>query len=174
MSDFAVSQYPSYRRSGNLCTTQPTSASMPPPMASPDECGSAEEVTAQASALQAPGDTAEVWETKFGDDMRRLACEILIHICGESCYKYSGAKVEQICRHGPNSSAPPPPRRIHNTLKIQTETAATQANVEPTGAKTLPDGESPRRPTRPSHSPEVTSSSPCPPPRVANYLCLLP
>ena len=29
-----------------------------------------------------------------------MAQEILVHICGESCYKYSGPRVEHICRHG--------------------------------------------------------------------------
>ena len=44
--------------------------------------------------------SAEVWEKLFQADVRRLASEILVHICGESCYKYTGAKCEHICRHG--------------------------------------------------------------------------
>jgi hypothetical protein len=36
----------------------------------------------------------------FAQDVRELAREILVHICGESCYKYSGPKLQQICRHG--------------------------------------------------------------------------
>ena len=32
--------------------------------------------------------------------MRQLAADILIHMCDESCFKYSGAKMTQICRHG--------------------------------------------------------------------------
>ena len=32
--------------------------------------------------------------------MRELVGEILVHVCGDSCYKYSGSKVERICRHG--------------------------------------------------------------------------
>jgi hypothetical protein len=41
-----------------------------------------------------------VWQRLFGNDVRRLAAEILVHICGDSCFKYSGSKVTQICRHG--------------------------------------------------------------------------
>ena len=33
-------------------------------------------------------------------NVHRLASEILVHICGESCYKYTGKKCEHICRHG--------------------------------------------------------------------------
>ena len=32
--------------------------------------------------------------------MRELASEVFVHICGESCHKYSGKKVQQIWRHG--------------------------------------------------------------------------
>ena len=46
------------------------------------------------------GATAAVWERLFAEDVRALAAEILVHICGDSCFKYSGAKVERICRHG--------------------------------------------------------------------------
>ena len=44
--------------------------------------------------------SADVWEQLFGEDVRNLASEILLHICGDSCYKYSGAKMEHICHHG--------------------------------------------------------------------------
>ena len=43
---------------------------------------------------------ADTWEFKFGQDMRRLAIEILIHVCGDSCFKYSGSNTTQIRRHG--------------------------------------------------------------------------
>jgi len=43
---------------------------------------------------------ADAWERRFGEDVRRLGSEILIHVCGESCFKYSGTKATQICRHG--------------------------------------------------------------------------
>ena len=36
----------------------------------------------------------------FAEDVRSLASEIFVHICGDSCHKYSGKKVQQICRHG--------------------------------------------------------------------------
>ena len=44
--------------------------------------------------------SSDEWEKLFATDVRHLATEILTHICGESCYKYSGSKVEHICRHG--------------------------------------------------------------------------
>ena len=40
------------------------------------------------------------WEQAFTEDVRSLAEEILVHVCGESCFKYSGVKVQKICRHG--------------------------------------------------------------------------
>ena len=43
---------------------------------------------------------ADTWEFKFGQDMRRLAIEIMIHVCGDSCFKYSDSNTTQICRHG--------------------------------------------------------------------------
>ena len=43
---------------------------------------------------------ANEWMAHFAADVRKLATEILIHICGDSCFKYSGAKMTQICRHG--------------------------------------------------------------------------
>ena len=50
--------------------------------------------------MPSEAEKADVWEKLFSADVRKLASEILVHICGESCYKYSGAKVEHICRHG--------------------------------------------------------------------------
>ena len=43
---------------------------------------------------------ASEWQQVFAEDVRGLASEILVHICGDSCYKYSGTKVDRICRHG--------------------------------------------------------------------------
>jgi hypothetical protein len=43
---------------------------------------------------------ADVWQRLFAEDVMQLAQEILIHICGDSCYKYSGARMQHICRHG--------------------------------------------------------------------------
>ena len=36
----------------------------------------------------------------MGRDVRDLAAEILVHMCGESCFKYSGSTKKHICRHG--------------------------------------------------------------------------
>ena len=41
----------------------------------------------------------KVWERSFADDVLELAREILVHVCGESCHKYSG-QTSKICRHG--------------------------------------------------------------------------
>ena len=41
----------------------------------------------------------KVWERFFADDVLELAREILVHVCGESCHKYSG-QTSKICRHG--------------------------------------------------------------------------
>ena len=43
---------------------------------------------------------ARSWEEHFAADVSSLAREILVHMCGESCFKYSGSKMTQICRHG--------------------------------------------------------------------------
>ena len=108
---FAVSQCPSYRRWGTLReVSQP--ASVPDivspekdgpdapgtdvPRVSPDESSCDVSETAKASQ----GATAAIWERLFAADVRNLAQEILLHICGDSCFKYSGSKVEHICRHG--------------------------------------------------------------------------
>ena len=42
----------------------------------------------------------DVWERLFSKDVRELAKETMTHVCGESCYKYSGNKTTKICRHG--------------------------------------------------------------------------
>ena len=43
---------------------------------------------------------AALWQKAFSEDARGLGSEVLVHICGESCFKYSGNRVQQICRHG--------------------------------------------------------------------------
>ena len=72
LSAFAVSKYPKYREIGVL-------------RQEPQE-----------------GDTmsSTIWQQLFSTDVRELVQEVLTHICGESCFKYSGKKVERICRHG--------------------------------------------------------------------------
>ena len=42
----------------------------------------------------------KTWTRLFGEDVRKLATEVLLHICGESCWKHSGGKAVQMCRHG--------------------------------------------------------------------------
>ena len=50
--------------------------------------------------LSAGEQSPHSWEQAFTEDVRSLAEEILVHVCGESCFKYSGVKVQKICRHG--------------------------------------------------------------------------
>jgi hypothetical protein len=78
LGEFAVSRCPSYRRVRVLQQHLLTSSS--------DEVGACE---AMDSAT---------WEKMFSEDVLKLAQEILVHVCGESCFKYSGSKVQQICR----------------------------------------------------------------------------
>ena len=93
LSEFAASACPAYRRLG-VCRATTRSA---------DVCDHPDTATTSAGGAGAeeisPLD-ADTWESRFGDDLRRLATEIPIHICGESCYKYTRAKLTQICRHG--------------------------------------------------------------------------
>ena len=42
----------------------------------------------------------EDWERLFAADILGLASEVLTHICGESCFKYSADSLKLICRHG--------------------------------------------------------------------------
>jgi hypothetical protein len=100
LNEFAVSCCPSYRRlpamrhgeesqiGDDLATTEPpTSRGVVPK----DELGPPSFV----GALE-----AVEWQRLFGEDVRRLGAEVLVHICGDSCHKYSGSKTTQICRHG--------------------------------------------------------------------------
>ena len=56
-----------------------------------------DEVETQATSTD---DCSGTWENFFATDVRNLAQEIFVHICGDSCHKYSDAKKVQICRHG--------------------------------------------------------------------------
>ena len=87
LHEFAVSECPKYRRLGTLRNSSSD--------ASNDALAPQEP---QAPRIEGLG--SDDWRDRFGADVRRLATEVLIHICGESCYKYSGAKMTQICRHG--------------------------------------------------------------------------
>ena len=55
--------------------------------------------TPQRKVCVTPETEVSSWERHFGKDATALGSEILVHICGESCFKYSGGKVAQICRH---------------------------------------------------------------------------
>lgn len=55
---------------------------------------------ATLGAVPTEDDAASRWESSFAQDVRGLAAEIFVHICGESCHKYTGKKAQQICRHG--------------------------------------------------------------------------
>jgi len=86
---FSVARTPAYRRLPTLLEETVTSSDngdAPPSV----EC----------KVLLTPESSAAVWEHDLGEDARALASEILVHICGESCFKYFGDKVQQICRHG--------------------------------------------------------------------------
>ena len=65
----------------------------------------AQSEVAKPSADQPPDvpqtdDDRDQWKAFFAADVRALAQEIFVHICGDSCHKYSGKKKEKICRHG--------------------------------------------------------------------------
>ena len=78
LSDFPVAHCPGYRRYGMLQADEMTSSEDPQglPMG-PDE-----------------------WEHVLAADIETLVSQILTHVCGESCYKYTKAKCTRICRHG--------------------------------------------------------------------------
>jgi len=81
LNEFEVAHCPAYRRMGTVRAARDSA-----------ESSSQHEIVG--------GLGADAWEEQFGRDVRRLATEILVHICGDSCFKYSGAKLTQICRHG--------------------------------------------------------------------------
>ena len=100
LNEFAVSCCPSYRRlpamrhvgkifgGDELATTEASSSRE---VVSKDELGPLSFV----GALEAVD-----WQRLLGEGVRRLGAEVLVHICGDSCHKYSGSKTTQICRHG--------------------------------------------------------------------------
>ena len=96
LNEFAASACPSFRRLGTVgLAPGPADAA-----AGSDADLDADATPAAPSGVEIHGLDADAWELQFGEDVRRLASEILIHICGDSCYKYSGSKMTQICRHG--------------------------------------------------------------------------
>ena len=84
IGEFAVGRTPAFRRHGSLTEG--------PPIA-PDRLSGRSDV---APAVE----DASRWQRSFAADVRSLATELFVHICGDSCYKYSPDKAHQICRHG--------------------------------------------------------------------------
>lgn len=96
ISHFAVGQCPAYRRHGALKREQAT----PDGQSRRHAAGASGDAGEATGATPTEDDAASRWESSFAQDVRGLAAEIFVHICGESCHKYSGKKVQQICRHG--------------------------------------------------------------------------
>ncbi|CAK0876829.1 unnamed protein product [Prorocentrum cordatum] len=93
ISDFAVGKCPLHRRRAALRSSE----------REPPESQSGRSATAvpSAEAVAAGEAGAGEWEASFTKDVRSLATDIFVHICGDSCRKYSGPKkVQQICRRG--------------------------------------------------------------------------
>ena len=87
INTFAVARQPGYRRLGRL--QQPLVQK---------EGHDVSESTACPATLEAL--SADDWERLFGEDVLGLVSEALYHICGDSCFKYSGDSLKMICRHG--------------------------------------------------------------------------
>jgi hypothetical protein len=92
LDEFAVSKFPSYRRHGVLQPTDNERVDDALLMGCPDSDASHNGADHSASHPM----SADVWEKLFADDVLQLAQEILVHICGDSCYKYSGARMQHI------------------------------------------------------------------------------
>jgi len=101
ISHFAVGACPKYRRHGTL---QRNVSGTTTSGGATDRVDTAETatngLTGGAEEAGPATDETERWQSSFAADVRQLAQEIFVHICGDSCHKYSGKKVEQICRHG--------------------------------------------------------------------------
>jgi hypothetical protein len=95
LGEFEASRCPNYRRLGTAHQVQESPAN---DAAGSDDAAYPDGV--EQAYVTIVGLDADAWETEFGAGVRRLAAEVLIHICGDSCHKYSGPKMTQICRHG--------------------------------------------------------------------------
>ena len=82
-SRFAVAKCPSYRRPGShfQLTEESRRRLGTNPSGKRSQC-------------------KEQWQTSFVEDVRSLAPELLVYVCGESCFKYSGRKKQRTCRYG--------------------------------------------------------------------------
>ena len=98
LSEFAVGQCPGYRRHGPL-KRSPKGVDGPNGLTDGTVCGQHRKPTLECEATLRE-DTAERWEQFFAEDVRKLASELFVHICGDSCQKGSEKKKMQICRHG--------------------------------------------------------------------------
>ena len=102
ITDFAVGQSPDYRRHGTM--KRDGNGSL---MFIKGEGNTESNGLTDGSALPVPSilmhdevetlatstdDCAGTWEDFFATDVRNLAQEIFVHICGDSCHKYSDAK----------------------------------------------------------------------------------
>jgi len=98
ISEFAVGQCPKYRRHDSLKKTIDPHGKSRRDEGAPTEGGdSVGDVEGLGSN---PDGEQSRWQSCFAQDVRELAAEIFVHICGESCHKYSGKRMQQICRHG--------------------------------------------------------------------------
>ena len=108
LNSFAVSQLPEYRRFGTLssCEQSPhegnaqSAGTLPSTEIANGLSSGVTATSGMGSSTRSHAMDAAAWEHAIAEDVRELASGILVHICGESCYKYSGAKVQKICRHG--------------------------------------------------------------------------
>lgn len=98
LSDFSVSHCPGYRRYDEL-HADISSGDATVPTSSSD--GRATTVKEGGPGNQlCPPLPADAWEKLFASDVEALVSQILVHMCGDSCYKYTKAKCAHICRHG--------------------------------------------------------------------------
>ena len=96
LSEFAVARCPRYRRHGTLRSDSGRNSDKDASRGCPETISISQKDNGEATQTIPAGS----WEYMFSQDIRELAREILVHICGESCYKYSGSGVQHICRHG--------------------------------------------------------------------------
>ena len=97
LSDFSVSHCPGYRRYDEL-HADISSGDATVPTSSSD--GRATTVKEGGPGNQlCPPLPADAWEKLFASDVEALVSQILVHMCGDSCYKYTKAKCAHICRH---------------------------------------------------------------------------
>ena len=118
ISQFAVGSCPAYRRRGPLRNSEEIAPNSKSGRCDGDashesaeeitgttqsfllDLGPSDSVAAATTTKPTEGVGPQQWEFSFAQDVRKLAQEMFVHICGESCHKYSGKTVQNICRHG--------------------------------------------------------------------------